>query len=119
VSRVQIDPLRPLLEQEREDLEKVSRSRCAPAAQVARAQALLAVAAGQSFTEAALLAGRRTGDTIRDWVSRFNRQGVAAVVPRQGGGPPPFAMATSNSGAFSPKSNARRIVSGTARRRGR
>jgi transposase len=88
MSRVQIDPLRPLLEQEREDLEKVSRSRCAPAAQVARAQALLAVAAGQSFTEAALLAGRRTGDTIRDWVSRFNRQGVAAVVPRHGGGPP-------------------------------
>jgi len=118
MSRVQIDPLRPLLEQEREDLEKVSRSRCAPAAQVARARALLAVAAGQSFTEAALLVGRRTGDTIRDWVSRFNRQGVAAVVPRQGGGPP-FAMATSSSGAFSPKSNAHRIVSRTARRRGR
>jgi transposase len=54
---------------------------------VIRARTLLAVAAGQSYTEAALLAGRHTGDTIRDWVSRFNREGMVAVIPRHGGGP--------------------------------
>jgi transposase len=88
MSRVQIDPLRPLLERERKNLEKASRSRCAPAAQVARARALLAVAAGQSFTAAAHRVGRQNGDAVRDWVSRFNRDGVSAVIPRHGGGPP-------------------------------
>jgi transposase len=88
MSRRQKDPLRPLRDEERNELDSLSRSRSAPAAQVLRARSLLAVAAGQSYTEAALLAGRRTGDTIRDWVSCFNRQGVAAVVPRHGGGPP-------------------------------
>ena len=88
MSRRQKDPLRPLRDEERNELDSLSRSRSAPAAQVLRARSLLAVAAGQSYTEAALLAGRRTGDTLRDGVSCFNRQGVAAVVPRHGGGPP-------------------------------
>jgi transposase len=88
MSRRQKDPLRPLREEERNELDCLSRSRSAPAAPVLRAPSLLAVAAGRSYTEAALLVGRRTGDTIRDWVSCFNRQGVAAVVPRHGGGPP-------------------------------
>ena len=88
MSRRQKHPLRPLREEERNELDGLCRSRAAPAAQVIRARALLAVAAGQSYTEAASLVGRHTGDTIRDWVSRFNREGVAAVVPRHGGGPP-------------------------------
>ena len=88
MSRRQKDPLRPLREEERNELTGLSRSRSAPAAQVIRARALLAVAAGQSYTAAALLAGRHTGDTIRDWVSRFNREGMVAVIPRHGGGPP-------------------------------
>jgi transposase len=88
MSRRQKDPLRPLGDEERNELTGLSRSRSAPAAQVIRARTLLAVAAGQSYTEAALLAGRHTGDTIRDWVSRFNREGMVAVIPRHGGGPP-------------------------------
>jgi transposase len=88
MSRVQTDPLRPLQEQERRELETLSRSRAAPAAQVARARALLAVAAGQSYTAVAHVVGRQNGDTVRDWVSRFNCEGVSAVVPRHGGGPP-------------------------------
>src|SRR4051812_17256606 len=88
MSRRQKDPLRPLRDEERNELDCLSRSRSVPAAQVLRARSLLAVAAGRSYTEAAILVGRRTGDTIRDWVSCFNRQGVAAVVPRHGGGPP-------------------------------
>jgi transposase len=88
MSRRQKDPLRPLGDEERNELTGLSRSRSAPAAPVIRARTLLAVAAGRSYTEAAMLAGRPTGDTIRDWVSRFNREGIAAVIPQHGGGPP-------------------------------
>jgi transposase len=49
---------------------------------------LLAVADGQSYTAAAQLVGRATGDTVARWVAGFNRDGLAAVVPRHGGGHP-------------------------------
>jgi transposase len=55
---------------------------------VTRAKALLAVAEGQSYTEAAQAAGRRSGDAVSQLVSRFNREGLAAIEPRHGGGPP-------------------------------
>jgi transposase len=86
MSRRQTDPLRALDDAERTALSRLSRSRSAPAAQVARARALLAVAAGQSYTTAAALVGRRTGDTVARWVAGFNRDGLAALVPRHGGG---------------------------------
>ena len=88
MSRRQKDPLRPLSDAERTTLARLSRSRSAPAAQVARARALLAVAEGQSYTRAARLVGRHTGDTVARWVAGFNRDGLAAVVPRHGGGHP-------------------------------
>jgi transposase len=88
MSRSQKDPLRPLRDEERTELDRLCRSRAAPAAHVIRARALLAVAEGRSYTEAAILVCRHTGDTIRDWVSRFNQEGIAAVVPRHAGGPP-------------------------------
>jgi transposase len=66
---------------------RLSRSGSAPAAQAGRARALLAVAAGQGYT-AAHLVGRRTGDTVARWVAAFNGSGLAAVVPRHGGGHP-------------------------------
>src|SRR3954454_9468666 len=69
-------------------LSRLSRLRRAPAAQVARATALLAVAEGQSYTPAAKQDQRRNGDTVALWVARFNREGLAAVVPRRGAGPP-------------------------------
>jgi transposase len=34
------------------------------------------------------MAGRRSGDAVSQLVSRFNREGLAAVEPRHGGGPP-------------------------------
>lgn len=82
------DPLRPLTESERRDLERLSRSESAPAAPVARARALLAVAGGGSYHAAARAAGRRDGDAVTGLVARFNREGLAAVEPRHGGGPP-------------------------------
>jgi transposase len=86
MSRRQTDPLRTLDDAERTALSRLSRSRSAPAAQVARARALLAVADGQSYTTAAALAGRRIGDTVARWVATFNRGGLTALVPGQGGG---------------------------------
>ena len=88
MSRRQKNPLRPLSDAERRALARLSRSQSAPAAQVARARAFLAVDQGQSYTRAAQLVGRHTGDTVARWVAGFNRAGLAAVVPRHGGGHP-------------------------------
>jgi transposase len=82
------DPLRPLTDEERAVLTQISRAQSEPASHVARAKALLAVAAGQTYTAAALAAGRRAGDAVSHLVARFNREGLAAVAPRHGGGPP-------------------------------
>jgi transposase len=89
MTRRKKDPLRPLAEEERRWLERVSRSRAEPEGHVARAKALLAVADGHSYAEAAALAGRRVGDTVSAWVARFNREGLGALEPGHGGGPTP------------------------------
>jgi transposase len=88
MARLPKDPLRPLTPDEHAHLERLSRSRAEPAAQVARAKALLAVAGGQRYTEAARAAGRRSGDAVAQLVTRFNRDGVAALTPGHGGGQP-------------------------------
>jgi hypothetical protein len=89
MTRRQKDPLRALTVEERAVLERLSRSQSEPASQVARAKALLTVAAGQSYTAAAHAAGRRSGDAVAQLVTRFNQHGVPAIVPGHGGGPPP------------------------------
>jgi len=83
-----MDPLRPLVSEERRLLERLSRARAESAAVVSRAKALLAVADGQSFTEAARVAGRRSGDAVAQLVTRFNLAGLSAIAPRHGGGQP-------------------------------
>src|SRR6188474_2146426 len=65
MSRQRKDPLRPLTADERQELTRLSRSLSAAADQV----------------------GRRHNETISAWVSRFNRDGLAAVRPGHGGGP--------------------------------
>src|SRR5215207_740530 len=87
MTRRQTDPLRALTDDEREWLLRVARSQAEPASHVARAKALLAVADGESYTDAAKAAGRRSGEAVSRLVSRFNREGVAAIEPRHGGGP--------------------------------
>jgi transposase len=86
--RPQQDPLRPLTARERATLEQVARSGAERADRVARAKALLAVADGARFTEAARAAGRRAGDGAAKLVARFNRDGLAALTARPGGRPP-------------------------------
>ena len=90
MTRRQKDPLRSLTPDEQQWLERISRSQSDPASHVARAKILLAVAAGATFTTAAQAAGRRSNDAVAQLVSRFNREGVAAIVPRHGGGHPPI-----------------------------
>src|SRR3712207_4031605 len=87
MSRHRKDPLRPLTAEERQELTRLSRSHRAPAAEVDRARALLAIADGASYTAAAHRVGRGHNETISAWVSRFNREGLAAVRPHHGGGP--------------------------------
>ena len=87
MTRRRKDPLRELTDTEREWLEQISRSRSEPASHVVRAQQLLAVADGHSYTAAARLSGRKSSDAVAKLVSRFNGEGVAAVEPQHGGGP--------------------------------
>lgn len=82
------EPLRSLTTEEHAALERFGRAHAEPAALVARAKALCAVAAGQSFTDAARAAGRKSGDAVAHLVARFNREGLAAVTPGHGGGQP-------------------------------
>lgn len=84
----QKEPLRPLSADERAQLAHLSRSHSAPAGHLARAKALLAVADGHRFTEAARAAGRRSGDAVAHLVVRFNREGLPALEPGHGGGQP-------------------------------
>lgn len=86
--RPQNDPLRPLTTEEDAALHRLSRAHAEPAALVARAKALLAVAAGERFTDAARAAGRTSGDAVAHLVARFNRAGLAALTPDHGGGQP-------------------------------
>lgn len=89
MTRRQKAPLRPLTALEQQTLERIGRSHTAAATPVARAKALLAVAAGHSYTTAARLAGRRSGDAVAHLVARFNHESLSALEPRHGGGPPP------------------------------
>ena len=93
MTRRQKDPLRPLTEEERKLLARISRSHAEPASHVARAKALLAVADGMRYTAAAKAAERRSGDAVSKLVWRFNREGLAALEPGHGGGPTPIYTA--------------------------
>jgi transposase len=73
---------------ERSALEQIARAGSERADRVVRAKALLAVADGQRFTDAARSAGRRSGDAVARLVRRFNTEGLAALAPRHAGGPP-------------------------------
>ena len=86
MARRQNDPLRSLTADERATLERLSRAGSGRADCVARARAVLAVAGGASYTAAAAVAGRRSGDGVAQLVARFNQQGLGALDSRHGGG---------------------------------
>lgn len=87
MTRQKKDPLRKVSEEERQWLERIRRSQSEPASHVIRAKQLLAVADGHSYTEAAQLAGIKSGDTTSNLVGRFNKIGLAALQSGHGGRP--------------------------------
>jgi len=89
MTRRRKDPVRVITPEERAWLERISRARSEPASHVARARALLAVANGQTYQQAAAAAGRRSNDAVAHLVARFNHVGLDALVPGHGGGPAP------------------------------
>lgn len=86
MSRRQKEPLRALRAEEQAWLSRLTRSTGEPANHVIRATQLLAVSAGQSYTQAARRTGRRSGDAVAQLVRRFNREGLPALERRRGGG---------------------------------
>ena len=85
----QKERLRPLTAGEREALVTVTRSGRERVDRVRRATALLAVAQGATFTQAAERAGWRSHSTVAGLVGRFNRCGLAALDTAAGRGRKP------------------------------
>src|SRR6266540_1755202 len=71
--------LRPLTEAETAALVRVSKAGSERMDRVRRAVAVLAVAEGRSFAEAARRAGLGSGTAVAKLVVRFNQRGVAAL----------------------------------------
>lgn len=89
MSRVRKNPLRPLTDRERQVLEQLVHARSERADVVTWARELLAVAEGQTYAQAAAIAGRRSDEAVSKLVARFNQDGLAALEPHGKGGPKP------------------------------
>jgi transposase len=87
--RPQQEALRPLSSMEREVLDRIQRSGSERVDRVRRAGALLAVAAGLPYVQAAQQGGFRSAGTVGYLVRRFNRQGLEALDIADGRGRKP------------------------------
>src|SRR6266568_1068239 len=79
MSIIQKDPLRELTQQEERALQTLAKSTSDRKDVVKRADALLSVRAGKSYTETAEVTGYKSNDTISRLVSRFNQHGLLAL----------------------------------------
>ena len=75
----QKEPLRGVTVVERAALEQIARASSERVDRVRRATALLTVARGAPFAQAAGQAGFRSGSAVAALVARFNRHGMAAL----------------------------------------
>jgi transposase len=75
----QKEPLRALSEQEEQELQRIIKATSERVDVVRRAKALLSVATGKAFTQAAHEAGLKSGDGVGKLVKRFNQHGLAAL----------------------------------------
>ncbi len=80
--------LRELTEEEQAAVERLAHSRPAPARQVERARILWRAGQGE-MAPAIAAALRLTADTVRDWIKRFNAQGLAGLEDQPRAGRPP------------------------------
>jgi hypothetical protein len=84
-------PLRPLSEQEEQELHRIVKAISERGDVARRARALLAVAAKQSFPQAACVAGIKEARSVGKLVKRFNVHGLAALSIAAGrGGKPKY-----------------------------
>jgi transposase len=86
----QKEHLRDLAETERAALRRIVQASSERVDRMRRARALLRVAAGVSFAQAARDAGLHSGTTVANLVARFNRQGLAALSIASGRGRTPI-----------------------------
>jgi hypothetical protein len=89
MARPQHDPLRTLTPQEAAMLQRLVKATSERHDRRQRASALLAVAAGAPFRDAARQAGYREADSVSQVVARFNQHGLAALDIARGRGHPP------------------------------
>lgn len=90
MAQPQKHPLRAVSEQEERELQRLVKASSERLDVVRRAKALLAVAAGQPFTQAAHEAGLKSGDGVGKLVKRFNEHGLAALSIAAGAGRKPI-----------------------------
>ncbi len=86
MATLQKESMRPLTDQDHAALTRIAKASSERADQVRRATALLAVAGGQLFAQAAQRAGFRSGTAVAELVRRFNRVGMAALAIAAGRG---------------------------------
>jgi len=79
MAQPQKEPLRALSEQEARALQRLVKASSERLDVVRRAKAVVAVARGKAFTEAAHEAGLKSGKGVGQLVSRFNTHGLAAL----------------------------------------
>ena len=94
MAHLQKHPLRPLSTQEERELRRIVKASSERRDVARRATALLAVAAGQSFPQAAGVAGFKEARSVGKLVKRFNAHGLAALSIAAGrGGKPIYTSA--------------------------
>ena len=93
----QKEPLRAVTAAERAALARVVHASSARVDRARRATALLAVAGGQPYAQAARRAGYRSGTAVAELVARFNRPGLAALTIAPGRGRKPTYDASARS----------------------
>src|SRR5687768_5066068 len=79
MAAAQKEGLRALTAAEEAALARIAKASSERVDRARRAVALLAVAQGASFAEAARRAGLRSGSAVAGLVGRFNRRGLAAL----------------------------------------
>ena len=91
MAQPQKHPLRPLSKQEEQELHRIVKASSERIDVAQRARALLAVAAKQSFAQAAGVAGFKEARSVGKLVKRFNAHGLAALSIAAGrGGKPTY-----------------------------
>src|SRR5438067_1774992 len=90
MGRAQKESLRALTADEQQTLQRIAAASSERVDRVRRATAVLAVAQGQTFAQAARAVGWRSASTVAGLVLRFNRRGLAALRIAPGRGRKPI-----------------------------